>query len=324
MWAAIGKHGLHFHTHCTPSLTPNRRNMLPSTRRISESVVGVHPASNNLSGVEEAIPTEFPLRGARVFPLPWPSVAVLALLVAALPAPATEPGLEEPFWLTTTRREVELPPTTALQVSNRYGDVRARGVHTGPLQVIAVVQRFEEDQEEARIQILEESGTLRVEIHYPSADPPQAGDPLQGRVDVTVMVPRGGALRLESDAGLIEAKGVDRNLFAQSNSGRLEVITSRPLETSNREGDTQLLLKVSDPEHPHRIRSASGDIELNVPASEPLSLRARTGGKITPRLSTDLEPLLEDMGEERELRVGTAPFTIQLESASGDIELHSR
>lgn len=250
-------------------------------------------------------------------------VPLLALLVMALPACA-EPEPEEPFWLSTIRSEVDLGPGTALQVSNRYGDVRARGLHEGPLQVIAVVQRFEEDQEEARIQTLEESGQLRIEVHYPSADPPQTGDPLHGRVDVTVMVPRGGALRLESDAGLIEVKGVDRDLFAQSNSGRLEVITSRPLETRTREGHTQLLLKASDPEHPHRIRSGSGDIELNVPASEPLSLRARTGGEITPRLSADLETFLEEVGEERELSVGAAPFAIQLESASGDIELHSR
>ena len=107
-------------------------------------------------------------------------------------------------------------------------------------------------------------------------------------------------------------------------TGDPHVITSRPLETHTGEAATQLLLKASDPNHPHRIRSGSGHIELNLPASQPLSLRARTRGKITPRLSADFEPLLEEAGEERELRVGSAPFAIQLESASGDIELHSR
>ncbi|MGE4651005.1 MAG: hypothetical protein AAEJ53_08970 [Myxococcota bacterium] len=295
---------------------------MPFSRGSFESVIEMHRTLEMPGGIEEAISMGFPRRAPPVFPRSWPWGCLLALLIAALPAPAAEP--EEPFWLSTIRREFELPSTTALQVSNRFGDIRARGLNQGPLQVIAVVQRFEEDQEEAQIQVVEESGTLRIEIHYPSAASAQAGAPLRGRVDVTVMVPRGNALALEIDAGLIEAKGIDRDLSAESQSGRIEVITSRPLETHTGEADTQLLLKASDPNHPHRIRSGSGHIELNLPASQPLSLRARTRGKITPRLSADLEPLLEEAGEERELRVGSAPFAIQLESASGDIELHSR
>ena len=248
-------------------------------------------------------------------------LSLASSLMVFLPAAALESEPEEPFWLSTIRRNTELPAETALHVSNRYGDVRARGLDSGPLEVIAAVQRFEEDQPEAEIHIREENGALRVEVHFPSADSPQPGDPLQGRVDVTVMVPRGSELHLESDHGLVEARGVDRDLYARSREGRLELITSRPLDARAERGDTQLLLQRSLPNRPHRIRSSSGDIQLNIPASEPLSLRARTGGEIANQLAAEFAPFIEEGGE---LRVGAAPFAIEIESASGNIDLHSR
>ena len=236
--------------------------------------------------------------------IPHAWITLLTSLLVSTSAPSAEREAEQPVWLSTIRHEAELPPGTALEVWNRYGDVRARGLASGPLQVLAAVQRFQEDQEEPRIEIREKAGALRVEIHYPSADAAQSGDRLGGRVDVTVMVPSGGELRVETDFGLVEVKGVDRDLFAKSRKGRLELITDRPLDVRAEQGDTQLLLRRSLRDHPHRIRSGSGNIQLNVPASEPLSLRARTGGAIANQLASDVESII---GETGELRVGTAP-----------------
>lgn len=248
-------------------------------------------------------------------------VSITATLLLFFSGIAVTAEPDAPFWLSTIQREAELAAETALHVSNHYGDVRARGLDSGPLQVIAAVQRFQQNQQEARIHIRKEAGVLRVEVHFPSADPVQAGGPLQGRVDITVMVPPGGALHLETDTGLVEAKGVDRDLSARSRMGRLELITARPLDARAEQGDTQLLLRRSLRDQPHRIRSGSGNIQLNVPASEPLSLRARTSGEIANQLSAAPESVVEEAGE---LRVGAAPFAIEIESASGNIELHSR
>ena len=253
--------------------------------------------------------------------IPFAGIALLSCLWLSPPALSTEREAEEPVWLSSIRHEAELAPETPLEVRNRYGDVRARGVVSGPLRVLTAVQRFQEDQEEPRIEIREEAGALRVEVHYPSADAPQAGGRLQGRVDVTVMVPPGDELRLETDFGLIEVKGVDRDLFAKSRTGRLELITQRPLHAQAERGDTQLLLRRSFRDHPHRILSGSGNIQLNVPKSEALSLRVRTGGSIANQLAPEVE---FSVGENGELRVGTAPYAIEIESSSGDIELHSR
>ena len=253
---------------------------------------------------------------------------IQALLALALTLPAigetaaAQPPPEEYVGFSTLQQETALDAETALHVSNRYGDVRARGSATETLRVIAAVQRFEAEQPEPRIQIQEEEGARHLVVHFPSADPVQPGDPLQGRVDITVLVPPGRTLHLETDTGLIEAKGVQRDLFARSRGGRLEVITSRPLDTRADQGETQLLLRRSFRERPHRIRSQSGDIQVNVPSSETLSLRAHTkSGEMTNQLSPSFEPVIDENGA---LHVGPAPFAIDVESTSGNIELHSR
>lgn len=249
----------------------------------------------------------------------WAAIAACGMLSVAVSAAEAEP--EEPVSLSVLRESTDLPPETTLRASNRYGDLRARGVDSGSLELIAAVQRFEPEQPEAQIQVGEEAGSLHVEILYPSADPAQPGGPLRGRVDLTLLVPRGRELHLETEFGLVETKGVERDLFVQSATGRLELITSRPLVARTEAGDMRLLLRHSLRDRPHRIRSGSGDIELNVPASESLHLRARTDGEIANGLSNEAGSVVEEAGE---LLVGTPPFSIEIESRSGNIALHSR
>jgi hypothetical protein len=231
---------------------------------------------------------------------------------------------EEPeVWVDTSRRELELPAEATLRVVNSLGDVRARSSGDDKLLLVIVTQRFTIDQKDAQVEVSELPDGLSIETRYPSAIAGQRDGRLAGRIDLSLLVPPGAALEIETRHGLIEAKGVDRDLVARSTSGRIRITSARSVSARTDEGITRVALKQVSTANPARFESRGGSIRVDFLDTPGLPVRAMTRGEIIPRMGGELASEVERIEGKSEFRVGAGALALELVSQTGLIELRA-
>ncbi|MDE0883984.1 MAG: hypothetical protein OSB70_00480 [Myxococcota bacterium] len=257
----------------------------------------------------------------------WTKFSCLLLVLCLFPwreADCVETDEAQPeVWIHTTRQSAELPEASLLRVSNQLGDVRGRSSGDGTLLVAATIQRFAPDQADAEVLITHEDGAVVVRTRYPSAEQRRPDGRLNGRIDLAVLVPAGGRMVVETDDGLVEVKGVDRDLSAKTGSGRLRVTTRRGLEAETREGELVAVIRNPAAESPARVVTESGRIHVDVLNRPDLTLFVRSKGSIRKRLDAYPGAALVSEGEVSELKLGEAPWFLQASSATGSIDIRA-
>lgn len=249
------------------------------------------------------------------------------LVVALLTAPATgeentPSASAEPFvQIDTVRREFQLPESSTLRVVNHLGDVRVRSAEHDQLSVISLIQRFRPDQSDGRVLVEERDGHIDITSRYPSAITGADAQGLAGRVDITLLVPAGALLEIETAAGLIEVRGVARNLKALTKFGRIRVSTRYGVEADSETGALGITLRSASAERPIRLKTRSGEIRVDFPKQPLPGLFAGTRGEIeTDGFSQ--QPKSSPNDEELSiLQVGPSPEVIRAESETGRIRL---
>ena len=237
-------------------------------------------------------------------------------------APQEAPAKPE-VWVDSPRWEVELPPDVELRVSNPYGDVRGRSGPEGSLIVVGIIQRFALDQEDGEVLIEQGEGHMRVRTRYPSADHGLPNGRLNGRIDLSVLVPAGRAMRVETDSGLIEVKGVDRALVAQTDSGPIRLTTARGVEAETKTGELTAVLKDPSSGEPSRLVTGIGVLRIDLLDASDLSLRATTAGEIVTRFGQLEKAKPTRTGGHSSLEVGKSPWGVEAVSETGAIEIHA-
>ena len=258
-----------------------------------------------------------------VGPLRLLGVASLMALFWAGGNQSAEPPTGPQVWVDTARWQVELPADSALRVSNRLGDIRARSSGDGKLLVVAIIQRFSPEQKDADVSISRKEGQVVVETRYPSAEIRNQDGRLNGRIDLSLLVPAGLEMQVETDHGLIEIKGVKRDLTARTSSGRLRVTTGRRVSAQTGSGELRAVLKNPSVSRPARLETRDGPLRVDLLDQPDLSLRARTAGEIIPWLGSAGEKLVSRENGLSELRVGDAPFSVDALSAVASIEVRA-
>ena len=249
-------------------------------------------------------------------------VVILLALVSGVAAGGDPPG-EPQVWVDTERWRVELPADSVLKVSNRLGDVRGRSSGDGKLLVVAIIQRFAPEQGDADVSIVTKGGEVVVETRYPSAEIRGEDGRLQGRIDLSLLVPAGGRMEIETDHGLIEIKGISRDLVARTSSGRLRVTTGRTLTATTESGELRAVLKNATSSQPARLQTKGGPLRVDLLDTPGLGIRARTGGKITPPQGDSERVQVARKDGISELRMGESPWALNALSERGAIEIHA-
>lgn len=258
------------------------------------------------------------------------AVACLLLPLAGMDLAAdagekkNSPPPEPEVFIESERREISLPQEATLRVVNLLGDVRARGTEADQLSVISVIQRFRPDQDDARVAIEEKEGRVEVTTHFPSAIAEATDRGLAGRIDVTILVPSGARMEVETKAGLIEVKGVGRDLQARSRSGRIRVSTSQGVSAHSESGLVGVTLRDPGAERPARLTTRSGDIRADFPEDPLPALFARTGGAIEVHSLPKNPTRDEDNPTISVLKIGKTPAVVHVESQTGSIALHAQ
>ncbi|MFP6641548.1 MAG: hypothetical protein VCC04_14985 [Myxococcota bacterium] len=230
---------------------------------------------------------------------------------------------DDEVFVETERREIALAPAGTLRVVNHLGDVRARRAATDQLSVISIVQRFRPDQDDARVPITEENGSVEVTALFPSAISEANDQGLAGRIDLTLLVPSGAEMTVETKQGLIEIKGVRRKLEARSTSGPIRVSTSQSVRAHSESGMVGVTLRSPGAEEPARLSTRSGRIRVDFPEDPLPALLARTGGEILVHSLPQNPKPAEDDPTISVLQIGKKPSVIHVESQTGSIKLHA-
>ncbi|MFP6655524.1 MAG: hypothetical protein VCB25_07835, partial [Myxococcota bacterium] len=146
-------------------------------------------------------------------------------------------------------------------------------------------------------------------------------DGLAGRLDLTLLVPGGALLEIETAAGLIEVRGVSRDVKAQTKFGRIRISTRYGVEADSETGALGITLRSASAERPIRLKTRSGEIRVDFPEQPLPGLFARTRGEIeTDGFSQRPKPSPNDASISI-LSAGASPSVIRAESESGRIQL---
>lgn len=267
--------------------------------------------------------------GARSRTLGMRGLCALVLLPLALVVQAQEPDQEasagsnkkkDPeFTIQTRRQQVSLPPTKSLRVINHLGDVRARRAKASDLNVISIVQRFKKDQTDAKTLVSTEGDEVVITTSYPSATQAGNGSKRQGRIDLSLLIPHGADLIVETKDGMIEIKGVHRRIEAKSETGRIRVSTGRRLKAHTDYGTMGITLGSPTQRESAEVSTRNGAIKVDFAGDPMPNLRAQTGGKIVG-MYIDAEPtLMEGSTDISVLESGDKPYNLRIESEKGNI-----
>ena len=256
-------------------------------------------------------------------------LCAILLLPLALAAQAEEPSSQGPaasknkkdpeFTIQTQRQQVRLPSTKTLRVINHLGDVRARRAKASDLNVISIVQRFKKDQTDAKTLVNTEGDEVVITTSYPSATQSGNGAKRQGRIDLSLLIPHGTNLIVETKDGMIEIKGVHRRIEAKSGTGRIRVSTGRRLKAHTDYGTLGITLGSPTPRESAQVSTLTGAIKVDFAGDPMPSLRAQTRGKIVGTYIDSEPALMEGSTDTYVLESGKAPYNLKIESQKGNI-----
>ncbi len=252
------------------------------------------------------------------------TTATVAVGQEALP---TDQGfeMERATWTGT------LADGDAVTVINPFGDVRARfGGYEGKVEVLAILQQFAGEGPRLALdgKITETGAEVRVGARdAQSGEWITARDPGQKkRADLVVFVPLGAPLRISTDHGLVEVKGVKSDVRASTASGEMVVRgIAGDLDLESGSGEVLVTLETREAGRQQRIVSGSGDVTVYLSEDSNLTLGAATSGLLSTDFSMDVDYDAERLPVRRgEAVIGKGTHHVTIRSDSGHLRLVRR
>ncbi len=212
-----------------------------------------------------------------------------------------------------------------LVLENAYGDIRTRDAKGDLLDVLANIQIHGDDPVGARVLVETVGDTVHVKVLYEAkaaeASEWVEGQVPRGRVDVAVLVPRGLDVEARTTKGLLELKGIDGSIEAETDGGELRVVTGGPLKTSSAHGAQSILFRGTNWSEASILKSTSGDISVWLPPAVGFSFDGRTRGTITTDYSIEITRLRDGLTKVARTRVGHGHTHLEMASERGKLSL---
>jgi hypothetical protein len=247
---------------------------------------------------------------------PIPSSAAALAVGAVLAAPDEAPVPPEdgaaPLQLEAFRWSGDLPREATLVARNDYGELHVQESSDGQLLVSAMIQKIGGAADELVVEVRPAEGRVEVGVRAVVAE-------VHGRVDVTLMVPDGRSVDLETTAGDIRIQEFGGRVTARSRSGNVSAMRVRALEAEAENGGVSVAL------WGRRFRSpivlhGRGDVEVLVNEGASLDLGAQ-GSRIEVSLpASRLRDVVEAPGRY-EARLGDGGMALRATSLAGRVRI---
>jgi len=247
--------------------------------------------------------------------VPCGAAAALAVgAVLAAPGEVSVP-LEDgaaAFQLEAFRWSGDLPREATLVARNDYGELHVQESSDGQLLVSAMIQKIGGDADELVVEVVPAEGRVEVGVRAIVAD-------VRGRADVTLMVPDGRAVDLETTAGDIRIQEFGGRVRARSGSGSINAMHVRALEADAENGSVSVALWGRRFRSPIVLRGR-GDVEVLVNEGASLDLGAQ-GASIDVSLpAARLRDVVEAPGRY-EARLGDGGVALRATSLAGRVRI---
>ncbi len=245
--------------------------------------------------------------------------AVLACLLAAeIPAQ---------WEIDNVRRTEPAAGAERFEVHNLHGDLRLRPTDREEIFLSAMRQRHVDDPLRAEIDVTRDGSTCRIGVRYRSVKDLDASDPPDSwrrrRVDVTLFVPAGRPIVVETDEGLIEVKGFDHGIVARSEVGDIVLWTAGHVSARTERGSISVRFSNTDWSAPVELETRTGSITAALPAEADASVTLRTSGQLTTDYSMTIERAPGSRQKTGHATLGTGRSKLSLTSARGNLTLIS-
>lgn len=229
-------------------------------------------------------------------------------------AEATGPSIER------GSLEARLADALPVQIENPYGDVRLR---FGGYEGVLLAQYVEQRPPQAAPITLEfaaEQGLLRARL-------PEHVTLLPGqRLDLVAFVPKGYAVRVRTEHGAIEGRGIqgDVEFFSREGAIAFRAIAGR-IRAETGGGTIEGQLEPAPEGSAQRLATRTGAITLAVPEGLNAALELASSGAFATEFSLEVEPLPGQEPNKRARAVIGKPLaTLAVESRRGEIRLLRR
>ena len=249
--------------------------------------------------------------------------ALVALFtLAALPLHAQGPqNMERDSW------SGPIAPGSSIRVENPHGDVRLRhGGSQGNLEAAAILQQLSTDGSKLvlSVEITDTEAVVSI-IRYGLAGNPAPLVPRsdKARADLAIMIPEGFPIRVETNHGLIEARGVRTDIDLHTTSGTIRVAKHHGRITSHSEiGPMEITLLPSATKKTQELTSTTGPITVFTPATNNLDVAMATSGALITDFSLKVEHHdTEEPNKTATASVGGGGSLLKLTSKRGDLAL---
>jgi len=173
-------------------------------------------------------------------------------------------------------------------INNQFGDVRLRyGGDNEYLEYVAVLQNTENKGE------LFVQNNKTKNVFYISTDRKnfEKNNKIfdKARIDITVFIPKDKSVKVQTNKGKVDSKGLKSNLKIITETGDIVVRKhSGLLNTTNNTGKTTIVLKNTEFSKKQKFESIYGDIYLTISNKSNLHIQMSTSSHIISDFSLDM------------------------------------
>ncbi|VAW40255.1 hypothetical protein MNBD_GAMMA01-2109 [hydrothermal vent metagenome] len=209
-------------------------------------------------------------------------------------------------------------------VNNQYGDVRLRyGGDEDVVEYVAMIQHLD-DGESLSLKTNETKN-----VFYISTDKEQRNNndnkkPMgKTRVDITVFVPKNKTVKVQTNTGKVDSKGLKSNLTIRTESGNIKVRKHHGLlNTTTNTGNADIVLIKNDYAQPQKFESIYGNIYVSVSDKSNIHASISSSSNIISDFSLKMtKHQNSEPNKTAEIKINKANSKIVLTTKRGDLAL---
>lgn len=211
-----------------------------------------------------------------------------------------------------------------LEIANLHGDVRVRWSGDDQVFVSAVIQRDENDPLAPDISVQEGAESLAVAAGWKKTESaaPETERMKKRRIDLTLLIPARIPVRIRTQTGLIEAKGIDNPLDAQTVAGDIRLSVSQSVRARTERGEIDVVFTGANWPEPSLLESVTGRVTAWLSPEAKATVRGQTTGLITTDFSVEIQrasapTFLKTVAAE----IGGGGDQLSLNSVKGEIRI---
>jgi hypothetical protein len=210
----------------------------------------------------------------------------------------------------------------AVKVGNPHGNVVVRGGDEGEIMVLSLAQRQRTDPRHAEVAIRPGVEEVTVEASWAQAAPAaEGGEAERHRIDLTVLVPPGSAVSIETIDGDVEAKGLRAPLRVETVRGDVRAVVTGEVVAVSEHGALLVHFLSTGWQRGSRLTTTTGAITAELPAGGEATVTFHTAGSITTDYSVEIERDERSSRKTGSAVIGGGGKLLEIESDRGPITL---